>query len=115
MPRPKGMTAQRAQKLDRFIANFDRNFRSDAARWYAGLRLAGYTEAEADAIMYGGHRPKHKGKSCRKPGEFKPGGGRYAKKTCVPRRKPKRKCHRAGQFKPGGGRYKTTPCKRRGS
>lgn len=46
-------------------------------------------------------------KSCRRPGEYKPGGGRYAKKTCVPRKRS-RKRHRAGQFKPGGGRYVTT-------
>lgn len=63
---------------------------------------------------YESARPKRKvKKSCRRPGEYKPGGGRYEKKTCLPRRKPKRKCHRAGQFKPGGGRYVTTPCRRK--
>lgn len=52
-------------------------------------------------------RTRRRRKSCRRPGEYKPGGGRYEKKTCVPRKKSRRR-HRAGQFKPGGGRYVTT-------
>ena len=110
MPRPKGMPVKTAQKLDRLIGKLDKL--PDAARWYVSLGLAGYTKAEADEILFHGHghAPK-RGKSCRRPGEFKPGGGRYEKKTCVPRRKARKPCHKKGQFKPGGGRYETTSCR----
>jgi len=87
MPIPKHMTAHEAQILDALL---------DDPRFIRAL-----------ARKIGGS-----GRSCRRPGEFKPGGGRYEKKTCVPRRKQRKKCHHAGQFKPGGGRYKTTPCRR---
>lgn len=88
MPRPKHMTAAQAQAIDAIL--------DDPA----------FARALVAKVL-----PRHR--SCRKPGEFKPGGGRYEKKTCVPRRKARKKCHRAGQFKPGGGRYTTTPCKKR--
>ena len=87
MPRPKHLTVTQAQAIDAILDS----------------------PALARALIAKVRPGK---RSCRRPGEFKPGGGRYEKKTCVPRRKA-RKCHRAGQFKPGGGRYTTTPCKKR--
>lgn len=86
MPRPKHMTAKEAQILDALL--------DDPVFLRALARRVGTVK-----------------RSCRRPGEYKPGGGRYEKKTCVPRRKPRKKCHRAGQFKPGGGRYVSTPCR----
>lgn len=88
MPRPKHLTVAQAQAIDAILDS----------------------PALARALIAKVRPGK---RSCRRPGEFKPGGGRYEKKTCVPRRKARKKCHRAGQFKPGGGRYTTTPCKKR--
>ncbi len=86
MPRPKHLTAAQAQAIDAIMDS----------------------PALARAIIA---KVKHGRRSCRKPGEFKPGGGRYEKKTCVPRRKARKPCHKKGQFKPGGGRYETTSCR----
>ncbi len=86
MPRPKKMTAAQAQAID------------------AILDSPALARALVATVL-----PRHR--SCRRPGEFKPGGGRYEKKTCVPRRKARKPCHKKGQYKPGGGRYSTTACR----
>lgn len=88
MPRPKHMTAREARIVDALLDD--------------PVFLRALAKRVGTVVR----------RSCRKPGEFKPGGGRYEKKTCVPRRKARKKCHRAGQFKLGGGRYSTTPCKK---